>query len=546
MSAPSYIPRNATIHQLQVVLELGDKKIPVVAAMAEYVLNQIPSATVKIPSGVTADLSGNEVLLTPEDLQGRKRARLYVIGQAGDPHPQGIKLKPSAPAYRELLFDGYIQSASVSVSTGGSSTVISLVGRLSDLDITAFGSGDFDRSTPSDWFTTRVKRNVEGTGFALYREPNEGKIVRTDEYLSSNWWTDILQPAMITAATSPLANFFGGQSVDSNNDRVESGLERIGSENLKLLDSVKPAFGVAGVLTQMHDQFVSLISAGQGGATAFEKLLMLFSPFGVVLSPRPPLNSSASIAELMPYRPVGEVDMTIDATAFDLGAASPNPVRLPIGTIMYGGSGRVSVANTPQEPTKIETRFVGQYNLKVPAGDEEAYGGWLVIPTPPYLYNTMLPGFGGFEFDARQGLFPISQPPTSNSAALASNLASVKPLGDALAKQAYFNTVYSSKTQDVIFGFALDFAPGMRLKYTFPANKISGLNSSNACVGIVESVTYNFSAESAVVNTILRMRHVMNDADVKLFDDLGDGAGSAPFQTLFDYKYDFSTGLYSP
>ena len=58
-------------------------------------------------------------------------------------------------------------------------------------------------------------------------------------------------------------------------------------------------------------------------------------------------------------------------------------------------------------------------------------------------------------------------------------------------------------------------------------------------------MTYNFSAESAVVNTILRMRHVMNDADVKLFDDLGAGAGSGPFQTLFDYKYDFSNGITS-
>lgn len=542
MSAPSYIPRNATIHQLQVVLELGDKEIPVVAAMAEYVLNQIPAATVKIPSGVTADLSGNEVLLTPEDLQGRKRARLYVIGQAGDPHPQGIKLKPSAPAYRELLFDGYIQSAAVSVGVGGTSTVVSLSGLLSDLDITAFGSGDFDRSTPSDWFTTRVKRYVGG-GLQLNRgNESSPDYVSVNEYQSKDWWGDILRPAMISAATAPLANFFGGQSVPSNNAALEAALLSVKSQNLILLGATSTALGVAGVSEELNQQFTRMIVAGEGGATAFEKILMLFSPFGVVLAPR------ISGAEIMPYRPAGSTDLTVDASAFDLGAASPNSVRLPIGTIMYGGRGQVSVVTTAQNQTTIETSFVGQYNLNVPSGGLEAYGGWLVIPTPPYLYGTMLPGVSQFAFDQTLGIVPLQQPDPNfvgPPAPVDANATSVKPLGDALAKQAYFNTVYSSKTQDVIFGFTLDFAPGMRLKYEFPANKISGLNSSNACVGIVESVTYNFSAESAVVNTILRMRHVMNDADVKLFDDLGAGAGSGPFQTLFDYKYDFSNGITS-
>jgi hypothetical protein len=543
MAAPSYIPRNATVHQLQVYLSVDgiEGNIPVVSATVEYVLNQIPSATVKIPSGITADLQGNEVLLKPEDLQGRRAATLRVRGRGGDPHPQGVELLPKFSDHRKSLFIGYIQSASVSVSTAGSSTVISLVGELSDLDITAFGSGDFDRSTPSDWFTPRSKRNVEGdAGLVLYRKPNSGDSVSTDEYLSKDWWSEILRPAMITAATSPLANFFGGQSVPSNNDKVESGLLDVDSRGLSPLPSVRDALGVEGVLPQLHQQFTRMIVAGEGGATAFEKILLLFSPFGVVLSP------GVYGAELMPYRPVGAVDMELTPEMFDLGAASSNPVRLPIGALLYGGSAKINVANVPQDQTKIETSFVGQYNLKPPAGGgSDSYGGWLVIPTPPYLYNTMLPGFSSYGFDSTQGMLPSTQPPDFVGPPEPPDAAqqSIKPLGDALAKQAYFNTVYSSKTQDVVLGFATDFAPGMRLKYTFPANKISGLNPSNACVGIVESVTYNFSAESAVVNTILRMRHVMNDADVKLFDDLGDGAGSAPFQTLFDYKYNFAFGI---
>ena len=540
MASPSYIPRNATIHRLSVflILEDVDSWIPVVSATVEYVLNQIPSATVKVPSGITADLSGNEVLLRPEDLQGRKQARIYVEGLAGDPHPSGVKLKPGIDSYFELLFDGYLQSASVSVGVGATSTVISLTGKLSDLDITAFGSGDFDRSTPSDWFTSRTRRDV-GSGLGLSKGNNDYVLV--EDYQSKDWWSDIFQPSMITAATAPLANFFGGESVPSNNDVLKDVLNSVESKGLVLLSGASVALGVAGVSQQLHGQFTRMIVAGEGGATALEKILLLFSPFGVVLAPR------IEGAEVMPYRPVGSTDLTIDASAFDLGASSPNSVRLPIGTIMYGGQGQVSVVKDVATGTTIETSFVGQYNLNVPSGSREAYGGWLVIPSPPYLYNTLLPGVSRLKFDQTQGMAPLQQDPNfvgppEPPDAVATD---VKPLGDALAKQAYFNTVYSSKTQDIVLGFALDFAPGMRLKYDFPANKISGLNSSNSCVGVVESVTYNFSAESAVVNTILRMRHVMNDADVKLFDELGNGVGSAPFQTLFDYKYDFSNGITS-
>jgi hypothetical protein len=541
MASPSYIPRNATIHQLQMWLRLDnvDRRIPVVSATVEYVLNQIPSATVKVPSGITANLSGKEVLLSPEDLQGRQGARIYVEGLAGDPHPSGVKLEPGIDSYFKVLFDGYLQSASVSVGVGATSTVISLTGKLSDLDITAFGSGDFDRSTPSDWFTSRTRRNAT-SGLQLSRGNND--YVGVTEYQSKDWWKDIFQPSMISAATAPLANFFGGESVPSNNEVLEDALNSVESNGLVLLGGAGTALGVAGVSEQLHNQFTRMIVAGEGGATALEKILLLFSPFGVVLAPR------IEGAEVMPYRPVGSTDLTIDAAAFDLGASSPNSVRLPIGTIMYGGQGQVSVVKEVATETTIETSFVGQYNLNVPSGSREAYGGWLVIPSPPYLYNTLLPGVSRLKFDQTQGMAPLQQDPDNFVGppeppdAIATD---VKPLGDALAKQAYFNTVYSSKTQDIVLGFALDFAPGMRLKYNFPANKISGLNSSNSCVGVVESVTYNFSAESAVVNTILRMRHVMNDADVKLFDELGDGVGSAPFQTLFDYKYDFSNGITS-
>jgi hypothetical protein len=540
MASPSYIPRNATIHQLQVVLALEnvDTLIPVISATVEYVLNQIPTATVKIPSGITANLSGKEVLLSPEDLQGRQRATIYVDGLAGAPHPSGVKLKPDVDSYVAALFDGYLQSASVSVGVGATSTVISLTGKLSDLDITAFGSGDFDRSTPSNWFTSRTRRDVT-SGLQLSKGDNDYVLV--EDYQSKDWWKDIFEPSMSAAATAPLANFFGGESVPSNNEGLVDALYSVNSKGLVLLGGASAALGVAGVSEQLHDQFTRTIVAGEGGATAFEKILLLFSPFGVVLAPR------IRGAEIMPYRPVGSADLTIDAAAFDLGASSPNSVRFPIGTIMYGGRGQVSVVQDVATGTTIETSFVGQYNLNVPSGRRRAYGGWLVIPSPPYLYNTLLPGVSRLKFDQTQGMAPLQQdpnfvgPPEPPDA----TATDVKPLGDALAKQAYFNTVYSSKTQDIVLGFALDFAPGMRLKYNFPANKISGLNSSNSCVGVVESVTYNFSAESAVVNTILRMRHVMNDADVKLFDELGDGVGSAPFQTLFDYKYDFSNGITS-
>jgi hypothetical protein len=93
-----------------------------------------------------------------------------------------------------------------------------------------------------------------------------------------------------------------------------------------------------------------------------------------------------------------------------------------------------------------------------------------------------------------------------------------------------------------MLGFTTSYAPGQRVEYEYPGAKVSGLSAVNTCRGTVESVVYSFSADAAQVNTILRLRHVMNDADIQLF---GTDATKS-FEPLFSGVPAFKNGIIEP
>lgn len=538
MASPSAIARNSTVHQIQVTLLLNGKKVPVVSCQIEYTLNQIPSALVKIPSGTTIGSSGT--LLEPADLQGRKTAKVVVKGVGGNPHPAGIstKLSPSQANYEIEIFDGYILSSSVNVSTSGTSTVLSLTGKLSDLDLSSFAAGDFDKTTPSDWFLSENVGILNGSG--PVELVKAGNVAITEfEIPGSDLWNDVCKPAMVYKAQRPLTRF--SNDPPSNSAAAITAIESVKSlVGLKFKSDVVTVLnGVPSSRASIHQTFARIVSTGQGGATAFEKIISLFQMFGVVLSPR------CKGAEIMQYRPVGAIDDAsgagkLDPKAFDLGTSSAAPVQIPAGAIMYGGGSAIAILGVTVPPEKVDNAFIGQYVPSL-SGDYDG-GPFVVLKTPQYLYE----GVGGKVtsgiFESKKGIVPVYGGSKSANPPKAASADELRPLTDALAQQFYFTKVFATKTQDLMLGFTTSYAPGQRIEYEYPGAKVSGLSAVNTCRGTVESVVYTFSADAAQVNTILRLRHVMNDADIELF---GEDATKS-FEPLFSGVPAFKNGIIEP
>lgn len=513
-------------YKINLFLEVNGKTVPVVEAVVDFVLNQIPIARVVVPSGATFNnknagvgaVPGNEIL-EPADLQGKKKAQL-VMRATGKPHPTGSTATPHQGDYNGTIFDGYVLSTTADFSTTGVATTVVLTHWMYDLDSASFSSGDFDKSAPDDWFSLDGYTLTDAAN-AIAVKTSQKDIVPNTAYLSKDWWEDIIRPAAIFKASQPLTHFVNN-TAPSNNQAAIAAMNKVVSKGQMKLNATASAALAETPLVQnaINTMIGYTIFTGQGGATAFEKFVSLLSGFGAVLAPR------VDEALVMTYNPLAPVDKTIPDSECDFGSSSANAARLPVGAIMYGGGSTVQLATN--DKSQVESSFVGSYTAPGLQGNVDA-GPFLVFPTPSYLSSIKAVEVPDGKFSGRVGIVPITNITPGKTAATQTVLP--KGFANEIAKSYYYATVFSSKTQDVICGFRLDIAPGDCVKIVQSPNSVSGANVSGLAKqwskrGIVESVTHTLSAAGNRINTTYRLRHVMEAQDMALFqvDDAGQPA----------------------
>jgi len=510
------------VYKISVDLVVNGKTVPVVDAIVEFVLNQIPIARVVVPSGVEV-IAGNSQLLSPEDLTGRKPAQLKVKG-AGKPHPTGSKATPTATV-DTVLFDGYVLSSSADFSTTGVATTVVLVHWMYDLDLSSFACGDFDKNAPDSWFTIQDS-SLPTREHAQPTYIGEGSVVTDIQYVTSDWFEDIIKPAVSYKASQPLRRF-RDSSTPSNNTAAITALNKFTSKGkLKLNSKASAALAQSTLVTHAINEVVgTVIFTGTGGSTIFEKLVTLTSEFGAVIAPR------VDECLVMSYNPLGPVDVEIPDSECDFGGGSANPALLPIGAIMYGGGIPVSLVNI--DKSIIEGNFIGQYIAPLKGIDG---GPFIVFPTPPFLSGIHTSQTNNNTFRSKVGIVPVTSP----TAPKVNNTQYSIPKGftDEIAKSYYFSKVFATKTQDVLCGFRLDVAPGDCVKIYKSTGSSSGTNVSGLAKdwvkrGIVESVTYTLSASSSKIMTSYRLRHLMEKQDIDMFGISDDSEEEA---ALFQNK----------
>jgi len=522
--ASNAIDKAHAAYKISVDLVVNGKTVPVVDAVVEFVLNQIPIARVVVPSGITfnnPNASGGSQLLDPQDLTGRKPAQLKVKG-VGKPHPSGSKATPTADV-DTILFDGYVLSSSADFSTTGVATTVVLVHWMYDLDLASFACGDFDKNAPDSWFTLQDS-SLPAREHAQPTYIGEGSVVADTQYVSSDWFEDIIKPAASYKASQPLRRF-RDSSTPSNNAAAVTALNRLTSKGkLKLNSKASSALGQSTLVTHAINEMVgTVIFTGTGGSTIFEKLVTLTSAFGAVIAPR------VDECLVMSYNPLGPVDIKIPDSECDFGGGSANPALLPMGAIMYGGGISSSIVNI--DKSIVENNFIGQY--VAPLQGKVDGGPFIVFPTPDYLSSIHTSQAPDGQFKSKVGIVPATSPtpPKANN----TQYSIPKEFTDEIAKSYYFSKVFATKTQDVLCGFRLDVAPGDCVKVYKPEESGSGANVSGLAKnwvkrGIVESVTYTLSASSSKIMTSYRLRHLMESQDLDMFGISDDGEEAALFQ----------------
>ena len=98
------------------------------------------------------------------------------------------------------LFKGRLLSYSASISTTGASIDVVLVDKLYGLDSSSFASGDFDKSAPDDWFTLDETVIANKAGGVIM---STGQRLEDVDFVNKDWWSGIIQPAMIYKAGLP-------------------------------------------------------------------------------------------------------------------------------------------------------------------------------------------------------------------------------------------------------------------------------------------------------------------------------------------------------
>jgi len=522
--ASNAIDKAHAAYKISVDLVVNGKTVPVVDAVVEFVLNQIPIARVVVPSGVTfnSNASGGSQLLDPQDLTGRKPAQLKVKG-VGKPHPTGSKATPTA-GVDTVLFDGYVLSSSADFSTTGVATTVVLVHWMYDLDLASFACGDFDKNAPDSWFTLQDS-SLPAKEHAQPTYIGEGSVVADTQYVTSDWFKDIIKPAASYKASQPLSRF--RSKAPSNNAAAVTALGKLTSKGKLKLNSKAAsalALGPSTLVTHAINEMVgTVIFTGTGGSTIFEKLVTLTSAFGAVIAPR------VDECLVMSYNPLGPVDVEIPDSECDFGGGSANPALLPMGAIMYGGGISSSIVNI--DKSIIEDNFIGQY--VAPLQGKVDGGPFIVFPTPDYLSSIHTSQAPDGQFKSKVGIVPATSPtpPKANN----TQHSIPKGFADEIAKSHYFSKVFAAKTQDVLCGFRLDVAPGDCVKIYRAEGSASGANVSGLAKnwvkrGIVESVTYTLSASSSKIMTSYRLRHLMEKQDIDMFGISDKGEEAALFQ----------------
>ena len=519
------IPPHHAVYQLEVTLEINGKVIPVVDAVIEFVLNQIPIARIQVPSGITLPAGDNNKLLTPEDLTGKVAATVRCVGY-GKPHPTGVEAEPKGDDDL-ILFSGYVLSSNVAFSTSGTSTTLVLVSWLYDLDNTSFASGDFDKTAPNDWFTEERTQLVDPSSTSPVRLAG-GLALESSKIPDADWWNDIIKPGFIYKASQPLKKFNAGET-PSNNAAALSAIDKI-SGILKLNDIAKASLKSTEAISKaINNKLGAMILTGEGGSSGFEKLINILSYFGAVLVP------TAGNAQIIAYSHMGVATKYMKDNECDFGSSSPNIAVLPVGAIMYGAASTSTLANDTT-PEIINTTFVGQF---VPDLQGIEGGPFVVFPVPDYLAQVQISPIPNGQFKSKVGITSIGgAPPTPATPGPANSVESLKPFANELAKFHYFNKLYANKTLDVLCGYRVDIIPGMIMEIARSTSSASGSNVSGLGPtwqkrGVVEAVTLVLSASGTRINTQLRLRHVMEQQDIEMFAAYLDEATSTG---LFNFE----------
>jgi len=522
------IPSNQAAYQLEAYLTVKDKSIPIVDMVVEFVLNQIPIARVQIPSGVTLNNPANSINLTPDDIKSKTKASIKVKG-FGKPHPDNVKDALPKGDSEDIIFDGYVLSSTVDFNTTGTTTTIVLIHWLYDLDISSFASGDFDKNTPYDWFKTEFSQ------LAIPDVPNAPRVaggaggtpIDFNVYGESDWWEDVIKPSMIFKAEQPLANFI--RQPPSNNSLAVDALKKIFSYGgMKLTSKASSALTkVPDVLRNINELVGSVILTGEGGSSGFEKLTSLLSTFGCVLIP------GVKTCKVSPYPSTALALKTFKDYEFDFAGGSPNIGILPTGAILYGNAQSDELAKSGS-PKVIDTRFVGQFVPTLPGIDG---GPFMVFPLPNYMSCVYRSRLDKGQFKSKVGIVPSYEPspnsaPSSSSSTTAQDIAD---FADELTKSYYFSKLFSTRTQDIMFGYRLDICPGNvilleRNTGSSAGENISGLAKDWKKRGVVESVSIIMSTSSNRVMTSVRIRHVMEKQDLDIFEQYLSGSELALFK----------------
>ena len=526
-AAFNHIHSSHAAYKIQLTLEVNGKSVPVVEATVEFAINQIPIARVVVPSGATFDSQGKAVepqILKPEDLIGRKPAQLRLQGK-GKPHPTGSSATPKMGIdYDDFIFHGYVLSSSAAFSTTGVSTTVVLAHWMYDLDLASFACGDFDRNVPDDWFSftpDMLARSDKSN--PVWKGQGQGQIVAFEEYLDNDWWEEIIKPAAKYKASFPLRRF--QNQPENNNQAAIAAIDGLVSKGcMKLNAAASSSLRAASYAQQSINELVGLtIFKGEGGSTAFEKFVSLLSHFGAVLAPR------VDECLVMPYNPVGKVDVFLTDAECDFAGGSANPANIPGGAIMYSAPYYASLVNL--DSSIVENNWTGVF---VPSFSADFDGGpFIVFPTPGYLQGIRRSLIDNSAFKTKVGIVPVTSP--SQKPASAKQAPVPDQFANEVAKSMYYSKVFASKTQEVLCGFRLDVAPGDCIKISKEADSATGRNVSGlaqewAKRGIVEAVTHIFSAPGNRINTTYRLRHLMERQDMDLFGISDEGQSAALFE----------------
>ena len=511
----TYKGPNAVL-QLTVSLYIGGASYPVVSAIVEYALNQIPVARVQLPAGM--DVDGKFVDMTQILGSADSDCSLVVSGEGLASILSGGTFTKSYPekTFSVELFKGRLLSYSASISTTGASIDVVLVDKLYGLDSSSFASGDFDKSAPDDWFTLDETVIANKAGGVIM---STGQRLEDVDFVNKDWWSGIIQPAMIYKAGLPLSKF-----TDKPPANTANAIEQLKAikGSLTLTTVAKEALqNSSAVQRNINGAIGNIILTGEGGSSAFEKLLSIATMFGCVIVPCSPGN-----VFIVPYSCMYAVrstpQVTINRDVLDFGSKTPNPVIISSGIVLVGSGTETTKAS--DVPPTINTGFVGKYVIDKLPGLQ--LGPLMVERIPEYLTGIVMDNIrtDSGTLEKKLSITSLSSTPPVGPPSPPTGPSKANKYADLFAQMRYFTRLYEANTQDVLAGFRLDITPGLTLR-VFHIDS-DGANQHD-CIGVVESVSYVFSQSR--ISTSCRLRHALGKVEVDAFK----GLSSSLYHTLF-------------